>query len=185
MMEDDSELDQLLATSASENSEEEEEVDMLESEDDAEEVDQLASDDADDVDQLASDEDISEESNQNAPIPATFKPGRTVPYETVQIPLGDKTQIEKLLSYQEDTRKILVKYKHMSYYHCEWVDESVILAHKSGKQRIKRFMEKGIYDQWSDDDPFNPSFLNIDRIIDEGELEKDQVFFLVKWPLKL
>lgn len=32
-----------------------------------------------------------------------------------------------------------------------------------------------------DDDAFNPSFLEIDRIIDEGEIEKDQVFYLVKW----
>jgi len=30
------------------------------------------------------------------------------------------------------------------------------------------------------DDPFNPSFLKIDRILDEGEMN-GEVFYLVKW----
>lgn len=95
--------------------------------------------------------------------------------------MGDKTLIDKLLSHREEDNKIFVKYKNMSYYHAEWIDQSVIKAQKSGKTRLKRFMEKGIYDQWSDDDAFNPSFLLIDRIIDEGEVSEDVIFFLVKW----
>jgi SNF2 family DNA or RNA helicase len=114
-----------------------------------------------------------------------------VHYDSVQIPMGDRTLIDKLLSHRKEDDKIFVKYKNMSFCHCEWIDQSVIIAQKSGKTRLKRFMEKGIYDQWSgtfllaktfsDDDAFNPSFLLIDRIIDEGEILEDQVFFLVKW----
>jgi hypothetical protein len=82
----------------------------------------------------------------------------------------------------------------MSYFHCEWIDKSVLEAQKSGKSRIKRFLEKGIYEsQWSADDVFNPNFLKvssylrfliffkIDRIIDEGEIEEGHIYYLVKW----
>lgn len=77
---------------------------------------------------------------------------RIVNHEQVHIPLGDKSVIEKLLSLRstkEGQREIMVKYKNMSYTHCEWIPEHTVLAHKNGKQRLKRFLDKGVYDQWS------------------------------------
>jgi Chromo (CHRromatin Organisation MOdifier) domain len=69
----------------------------------------------------------------------------------------------------------------MSYRSAEWLSKEVVEETKLGKTRIKRFMEKPTYDiQWSEDEPFNPSFSKIDRIIDEGELY-DEIHYLVKW----
>jgi SNF2 family DNA or RNA helicase len=69
----------------------------------------------------------------------------------------------------------------MSYHHVEWLPKSQIEESKMGKTRVKKFLEKPLFEiQWSEDEPFNPSYLKVDRIIDEGELE-DDVYFLVKW----
>ena len=60
---------------------------------------------------------------------------------------------------------------------------------RQGKSRVKKFLEKPrkfvflhlvIEYQWSDDEPFNPIYTKIDRIIDEGELN-GQIHYLVKW----
>ena len=53
----------------------------------------------------------------------------------------------------------------------EWLSIDAIKSTKNGKQRVNRFLEKGIYDQWSDTESFNPNFIKVDRVIDEGELE--------------
>ena len=49
-----------------------------------------------------------------------------------------------------------------------------------GKQKIKRFFDKGYADRWSPEDPYNPSFGRIDRVLDEGEAG-DDIFLLIKW----
>ncbi|KAJ3053100.1 choline dehydrogenase 7 [Rhizophlyctis rosea] len=106
-----------------------------------------------------------------------------IPYDPVYIPPGDKTSIEKLISWriQDGKEEILVKYKNMSYYHTEWVSRAACEEGKTGKQRVKRFLDKPIWEtQWSDDEPFNPNFTKIDRLLDEGELH-EAIYYLVKW----
>ncbi len=71
----------------------------------------------------------------------------------------------------------------MSYYSAEWLPKDTVeqIAGKQGKARVKKFMEKPHWDiQWSEEEPFNPSFSKIDRVIDEGEME-GEVYYLVKW----
>ncbi|KAJ3064727.1 hypothetical protein HK102_008120, partial [Quaeritorhiza haematococci] len=124
----------------------------------------------------------SSSSSQNYSSSSLSK-SKPVPYDSVIIPMGDKSSIEKLISYRTTpTEQILVKYKNMSYYHAEWVDVAEIVNTKMGKMRVKKFMEKGVFEnqQWGDDEPFNPNFVKIDRVIDEGELH-GEVYFLVKW----
>ncbi|KAJ3290493.1 choline dehydrogenase 7 [Borealophlyctis nickersoniae] len=114
---------------------------------------------------------------------SSSKNGKTVPYDPVIIPMGDPTTIEKLISWRvvDGREEILVKYKNMSYYHAAWLDRSVAEQGKTGKMRVKRFMDKPSWEvQWSEDEPFNPNFLKIDRLIDEGELGTE-VFYLTKW----
>ena len=50
----------------------------------------------------------------------------------------------------------------MSYYHVEWVSRAACEEGKTGKQRVKRFLDKPIWEtQWSDDEPFNPNFTKV------------------------
>jgi hypothetical protein len=105
-------------------------------------------------------------------------------WESVVIPLGDKSAIDKFVSWKFKDGKydILVKYKSMGYIHCDWVPKDELETDKSMKTRIRKFLEKPLWEtQWSDDEPFNPAYNKIDRIIDEGEMESGKVFYLVKW----
>ncbi|KAF9093377.1 choline dehydrogenase 7 [Mortierella sp. AD031] len=108
-----------------------------------------------------------------------------VPYDPVLVPMGSKT-LEKILAWRmhEGKEELLIKYKFSSYLHVEWVPRKRIEEGEHlGKNRVKKFMEKN--GQHMDYEYFNPSFVKIDRIIDEGELATPngevQIFFLVKW----
>ncbi|KAI8854416.1 SNF2 family N-terminal domain-containing protein [Chytridium lagenaria] len=110
---------------------------------------------------------------------------KTVPFDSVTIPMGDKTAIEKLINWRMNaagtSEEILIKYKNMSFIHTEWVPRSVVEANRHGKMRLQRFLSKQPWEyQYNDDEPFNPLFVKVDRIIDEGENE-DGIFYLVKW----
>ena len=70
----------------------------------------------------------------------------------------------------------------MGYIHSEWLSRQEVEESRMGKTRVKRFLEKPIWEsQYSEDEPFNPAFSKIDRIIDEGELGPGQIYYLVKW----
>jgi hypothetical protein len=69
----------------------------------------------------------------------------------------------------------------MSYKSAEWLPKWRVDEFTKQKTRVKKFLEKPLWEtQWSEDEPFNPSFTKIDRIIDEGEMDGD-VYYLVKW----
>ncbi|KAI9359264.1 SNF2 family N-terminal domain-containing protein [Zopfochytrium polystomum] len=98
--------------------------------------------------------------------------------------MPDKTNIDKFLSWrisESGKEELLVKYKNMSYYHAEWVPRESVETGRMGKMRVQRFMSKPTWDaQWTEEEPFNPSFKKIDRIIDDGDAN-GEVFYLVKW----
>ena len=65
--------------------------------------------------------------------------------------------------------------------HCVWVPLKELEADKLIRVRVRRFLEKPAYEtQWSEDEPFNPSYLKVDRIIDDGEAD-GELYYLVKW----
>ena len=69
----------------------------------------------------------------------------------------------------------------MSYLSAEWIPVADLEADQKNRQRIRRFLDKPSWEtQWSEDEPFNPSYGKIDRIIDDGELE-GELHYLVKW----
>ncbi|KAJ1973907.1 hypothetical protein H4R35_003873, partial [Dimargaris xerosporica] len=118
------------------------------------------------------------------------KRGWGVPHDPVFIPMPAK-QFEKILSHRpakgDQPEQFLIKYKHTSYLHVEWVARDVIESEHLGKHRVKKFLAQlqALTTQWSDE-PFNPSYTQVDRVIDEGELfdpatETNEVFVLVKW----
>eukprot|EP00004_Rigifila_ramosa_P023592 TRINITY_DN6646_c0_g1_i1.p1 TRINITY_DN6646_c0_g1~~TRINITY_DN6646_c0_g1_i1.p1 ORF type:complete len:1934 (+),score=399.24 TRINITY_DN6646_c0_g1_i1:667-5802(+) len=71
-----------------------------------------------------------------------------------------------------------VKWKNMSYLHCAWLREDVMLREdKFAKVKIKRFFRMLFHDE---KEPFNPAYLVIDRILGEKTTQgKKQV--LIKW----
>lgn len=101
----------------------------------------------------------------------------------------DSRMVERILSYREidnprsvEDKEYLVKYKGRSYRHCEWVKKEVIEKEKMGKQKIQRFIAKPAS---MNQDPFDPSFVLVDRIVDMMEVNEfgDTMtkFMLVKW----
>lgn len=69
----------------------------------------------------------------------------------------------------------------MSYLSCDWVARKTLEEDKQMRKRVARFMQKGSWDtQYSDDEPFNPAYIKIDRLIDDGDLG-GQLHYLVKW----
>ena len=77
----------------------------------------------------------------------------------------------------------LIKWKDLSYIHCSWISKKLILMHKQGKQRISTFEKKQIFLQ-NLEEPFNPDFILVERIISKSEFVEDGeniVKYLVKW----
>lgn len=107
-----------------------------------------------------------------------------------------------------EVEEFYVKYKNLSYLHCEWKSrDELFYSDKRIDQKIKRFKLKKqqtaqMYD-WEDegnadgynndyDELFNPDYVEIDRVLDEYEIEdttntkSDQPpskvkYFLIKW----
>ncbi|KAI9316672.1 P-loop containing nucleoside triphosphate hydrolase protein [Dichotomocladium elegans] len=109
------------------------------------------------------------------------------PDDGVVIPIGTKV-FERILDYRQNDEtgeeELLVKYKNMSFRHVEWVPLEQIEGEHLGKHRVKKFLKK-----WNDDGQKGEDYrdyLQVDRVIDEGELEdpntgENKIYFLVKW----
>lgn len=95
-----------------------------------------------------------------------------------------------------NVRKYLVKFKGKSYMHTRWVIEDWILEQQNGKARLQRFHKKktieGVsleetpvvadQEELDEADFFNPSYLEVDRILEIGTYSIDQrKMFLCKW----
>lgn len=84
-----------------------------------------------------------------------------------------------------------VKYRNFSYLHCEWrTEEELLKGDRRVSAKIRRFQIKqaqhlNIFDNL-EEDPFNPDFIEVDRVLDVSE-HTDPVsgdvtkHFLVKW----
>ncbi|XP_015793545.1 chromodomain-helicase-DNA-binding protein 7 isoform X2 [Tetranychus urticae] len=69
-----------------------------------------------------------------------------------------------------------VKYKNLSYLHCEWrTEEELEMGDKRVNQKIKRWKQKKeseIDINFLDDELFNPDYTEVDRILDVQEIEE-------------
>merc|ERR1711892_500067 len=85
----------------------------------------------------------------------------------------------------------LVKFKNFSYLHCQWLTEDELTrGDKRINQKIKRFQQKreksGNVLDYCDEEPFNPDYVEVDRVLDFSE-HTDPVtnvttkHYLVKW----
>lgn len=77
---------------------------------------------------------------------------------------------DRLLDYNEEEDKFLVKFRNKSYLHCEWVQKEEIRSTRIGAMKVKRYKRLGL-----DED-----YTKVDRVL--GELYEDgQKIVLVKW----
>ncbi|XP_069797186.1 chromodomain-helicase-DNA-binding protein 8 isoform X2 [Narcine bancroftii] len=112
----------------------------------------------------------------------------------------DAAIVDKILSYRlakkevfpgqyTDVEEFYVKYKNYSYLHCEWANLQQLERDKRIHQKIKRFKAKmaqmrHIFHE--DEEPFNPDYVEVDRLLEESNsVDKENgepvVYYLVKW----
>uniref|UniRef100_A0A673J4Q7 Chromodomain-helicase-DNA-binding protein 8 n=1 Tax=Sinocyclocheilus rhinocerous TaxID=307959 RepID=A0A673J4Q7_9TELE len=110
----------------------------------------------------------------------------------------DAAIVDKILSMRVTKKEVspgqytnveefFVKYKNYSYMHCEWASLEQLERDKRIHQKLKRFKTKqaqmrNIFQE----EPFNPDYVEVDRILDESHsVDKDNgepvVYYLVKW----
>ena len=97
---------------------------------------------------------------------------------------------------EEEVEEFFVKYKALSYLHCEWrTRDELVLQDKRIDQKIKRFKLKkaqaNIYNDPAvevdgyEEDIFNPDYCEVDRILDfyeTADLNNELIkYYLVKW----
>ncbi|XP_035391960.1 chromodomain-helicase-DNA-binding protein 8 isoform X1 [Electrophorus electricus] len=88
-----------------------------------------------------------------------------------------------------NVEEFFVKYKNYSYLHCEWATLEQLERDKRIHQKLKRFKTKQaqmrhIFQE--DEEPFNPDYVEVDRILDESNsVDKENgeplIYYLVKW----
>ncbi|XP_041698805.2 chromodomain-helicase-DNA-binding protein 8-like isoform X2 [Coregonus clupeaformis] len=88
-----------------------------------------------------------------------------------------------------NAEEFFVKYKNYSYMHCEWATLEQLERDKRIHQKLKRFKTKHAQMRHllqEEEEPFNPDYVEVDRILDESNsVDKDNgepvVYYLVKW----
>uniref|UniRef100_A0A8C9TMH5 Chromodomain helicase DNA binding protein 9 n=1 Tax=Scleropages formosus TaxID=113540 RepID=A0A8C9TMH5_SCLFO len=89
-----------------------------------------------------------------------------------------------------EVEEFFVKYKNYSYLHCEWATEQQLVKDKRIQQKIKRFKikqaQRAHFFADMEEDPFNPDYVEVDRVLDVSYCEDKEsgepvVYYLVKW----
>ncbi|KAM9458715.1 chromodomain-helicase-DNA-binding protein 8-like isoform 3-T9 [Salvelinus alpinus] len=86
-----------------------------------------------------------------------------------------------------NAEEFFVKYKNYSYMHCEWATLEQLERDKRIHQKLKRFKAKHAQMRLllqEEEEPFNPDYVEVDRILDESnsvDNGEPVVYYLVKW----
>ncbi|KAM6918844.1 chromodomain-helicase-DNA-binding protein 8 [Xenentodon cancila] len=88
-----------------------------------------------------------------------------------------------------NAEEFFVKYKNYSYLHCEWASLEQLEKDKRIHQKIKRFKTKHAQMRHlfqEEEEPFNPDYVEVDRILDVSHsVDKDNgepvIYYLIKW----
>lgn len=112
--------------------------------------------------------------------------------QDIKIDCGkDNSEVKNKKPVMVDIEEYFVKYRNFSYLHCEWkTEEELYKGDKRIFSKIKRFKQKqsqqlNIF-ELLDDEPFNPDYIEVERILDMSENQdpaNDTVVkhYLVKW----
>ena len=87
----------------------------------------------------------------------------------------DAKKEAKMIAVEE----YLVKFKNFSYLHCQWLTEQELTrGDKRINQKIKRFQQKreksGNVLDFCEEEPFNPDYVEVDRVLDASEHTDEQ-----------
>ncbi|XP_046961984.1 chromodomain-helicase-DNA-binding protein 7-like isoform X2 [Vanessa cardui] len=105
----------------------------------------------------------------------------------------EKESVEEILpkTIVVDVEEYFVKYRNFSYLHCEWkTEEELYKGDKRIFSKIKRFKQKQAQQmnifELLDDEPFNPDYVEVERILDMSENQDPAnntvvKHYLVKW----
>ncbi|XP_050361497.1 chromodomain-helicase-DNA-binding protein 7 isoform X2 [Nymphalis io] len=105
----------------------------------------------------------------------------------------EKDNVEEILpkTIVVDVEEYFVKYRNFSYLHCEWkTEEELYKGDKRIFSKIKRFKQKQAQQmnifELLDDEPFNPDYVEVERILDMSENQDPAnntvvKHYLVKW----
>ncbi|XP_047544601.1 chromodomain-helicase-DNA-binding protein 7 isoform X1 [Vanessa atalanta] len=108
-------------------------------------------------------------------------------------PEPEKESAEEILpkTIVVDVEEYFVKYRNFSYLHCEWkTEEELYKGDKRIFSKIKRFKQKQAQQmnifELLDDEPFNPDYVEVERILDMSENQDPAnntvvKHYLVKW----
>lgn len=113
--------------------------------------------------------------------------------QVVKLEVKDSKTVtgEKLPPIMIDLEEYFVKYRNFSYLHCEWKTEDEL--YKGDKRifsKIKRFKQKQAQQmnifEYLDEEPFNPDYVEVERILDVSEhvdpaTTETVKHYLVKW----
>ncbi|KAA0719516.1 Chromodomain-helicase-DNA-binding protein 8 [Triplophysa tibetana] len=140
----------------------------------------------DDEDEMDADVDVT------TPVVSTVSHAQALGGEIQQDLDGDVPSMQFFVvspGHYVNVEEFFVKYKNYSYMHCEWASLEQLEKDKRIHQKLKRFKTKqaqmrNIFQE--DEEPFNPDYMEVDRILDESHsVDKDNgepvVYYLVKW----
>ncbi|XP_029110966.1 chromodomain-helicase-DNA-binding protein 7 isoform X2 [Scleropages formosus] len=101
--------------------------------------------------------------------------------------MGIRMSKKKMESGEVEVEEFYVKFKNFSYLHCRWADIEELEKDKRIHQKVKRFKAKQSLNSFlteMDDEPFNPDYVEVDRILDVSKITdngESVTHYLVKW----
>ncbi|KAL2076371.1 hypothetical protein ACEWY4_028035 [Coilia grayii] len=118
--------------------------------------------------------------------------------EQQEVPDAEGPVVEKIMgmrvvkkegeSEEVEVEEFYVKFKNFSYLHCRWADVEELEKDKRIHQKVKRFKAKQALSNFlseMDDEPFNPDYVEVDRVLDMSESANEKgepmTLYLVKW----
>ena len=98
----------------------------------------------------------------------------------------DKVLSSRTMDAEEDNEQFYVKFKGYSYLHAKWSTLSLLnQADKRAVQKINRFRQRQTDLGLLEEEPFNPDYIQVDRILDMERVREMSgsvsVYYLVKW----
>ncbi|KAJ8279767.1 hypothetical protein COCON_G00068330 [Conger conger] len=142
---------------------------------------------------------ISDDEGEDGETAGQKSPSTASQSEQQEAPDADGPVVEKIMGMrlvkkemesgeEVEMEEFYVKFKNFSYLHCRWADLEELEKDKRIQQKIKRFKAKQSLNTFiteMDDEPFNPDYVEVDRILDVSESTDENgepvSHYLVKW----